>query len=211
MSRRQRASSASVAPGPGTTAVHPAFTRAGVFGMQRMSRMAVTSRLKRAAMRSSVRPAAIEITSVFSFTTSRISAITSGKNWGFTASTSTSAASATSRLLAVTAMPNCSARFCRVASVLAEPMMLAAVITVASPSSPLNVVPSRSRPPIMAVAIFPSPTKPIFMGILPFPFCKDPQTDSIIFARPEVLSSLETPIYFWFAPRNSHLFLFCGY
>ena len=63
----------------------------------------------------------------------------------------------------------------------------------------------------MAVAIFPSPTKPIFMGILPFPFCKDPQTDSIIFARPEVLSSLETPIYFWFAPRNSHLFLFCGY
>ena len=148
---------------------------------------------------------------MFSFTTSRISAITSGKNWGFTASTSTSAASATSRLLAVTAMPNCSARFCRVASVLAEPMMLAAVITVASPSSPLNVVPSRSRPPIMAVAIFPSPTKPIFMGILPFPFCKDPQTDSIIFARPEVLSSLETPIYFWFAPRNSHLFLFCGY
>lgn len=121
MSRRQRASSASVAPGPGTTAVHPAFTRAGVFGMQRMSRMAVTSRSKRPAMRSSVRPAAMEITRVFSLTASRISAITSGKNWGFTASTSTSAASATSRLLAVTAMPNCSARFCRVASVLAEP------------------------------------------------------------------------------------------
>ena len=48
MSRRQRASSASVAPGPGTTAVHPAFTRAGVFGMQRMSRMVVTLRSKMA-------------------------------------------------------------------------------------------------------------------------------------------------------------------
>jgi hypothetical protein len=106
----------------------------------------------------------MEITSVFSFTAPRISAITSGKNCGFTANTSTSAAAATSRLSAVTAMPNCVAFACRVASVLAEPIRSAAVTAAPSASTVL----SRSRPPMMAVAIFPSPINPIFTESLPF-------------------------------------------
>jgi len=89
---------------------------------------------------------------VSSATTSLIWSITSGKKMGFTARNRMSACAATILLSVVVLILNFVLTFSTVVSVLAEPMMSSGA-----------AIPFCNIPPIMAVAIFPSPINPIFM------------------------------------------------
>ena len=104
-------------------------------------------------------PAAMLITTVSAETASFISAMTSERNCGFTASTRMSAASATSLLVFLILTPYLSAIFSLVAEVLAVPIISSAFTMFFF-----------SMPDIIASAIFPSPINPIFMLVYLFSF-----------------------------------------
>ena len=132
---------------PCTTAVQPSSTSAGVLGMQRTSLIFLPNSSSMDAM---VLPAAMLTTTVSSLTASLISAMTSGKNCGFTAKNSTSTADATSVLVEAVSMPYSFLHRSTASGSLSVPSI-----------SLDNTSFFFSNPPIIAEAILPSPINPI--------------------------------------------------
>ena len=103
-------------------------------------------------------PAAILIITVSLFMTSLTPCKAADRNCGFTARKRTSLSSAACRLSAAMRIPNDSSAFLFDSSVLSEPIILSGVM-----------FPFERRPPMIAVAILPSPINPICIFCL-FPY-----------------------------------------
>ena len=127
----------------------PLPTKAGVLGITRTKR---SGRPNSPSIQASVLPAAMDTTNACVCTASRTWAMASDKNWGFTASTTTSAHAATAALSDSACTPK--------ASTASRDACAGSHARTSSGAA----TPSFSTPPIIACAMFPAPMKPILIS-----------------------------------------------